>query len=782
MRWIEPGVPRPFEKAGVLIRKANSDYVTEPKDIDHGLLAAIKRVNPGVALTMATDGTDAVFDVLEAYENQLMFSNGSQIQIYESLAEIAQSPSIKKFQYAALVRQERLLLIWHDDLSAILSQAMEIESRILGLVWGSAKNPFGGFDSGLQSYAPSAYAGSTLNLTPEKEKDASVAVEEMDGEMDVEDFGPKESLARPLIFTSAIYVGLGVLLIWILVVGFGNRALQIQIMTDHFYPRLALILSEPVFLCLGLFFVIVIFNNCFQLIGPIGSIKTNSRFYSAIKPNLAQARALGFTPPPITIQMPIYTESLEGVVKPTVTSLQAAISYYESRGGTARIFMNDDGMSIRSEADNVLFKEFYLNNNIGWVSRPKHNFEGFVRRGKFKKASNMNFALNVSNRVEEVLQRSIDKLYEKGLEELSEDQENDLYNQALEQVLKDDPRAKAGGNIRMGEFILIVDSDTIVPEDCLMYGAAEMFLSPEVAIIQHSTGVMQVSWDFFENGITYFTNLVYTAIRFAVGSGETAPFVGHNAFLRWEAVQDVANPPEEDGYICYWSESHVSEDFDIALRLQIKGNIVRLASYHGGGFKEGVSLSIFDELDRWEKYAYGCNELVFNPIRTWLWKGPITPLFRTFLAADLQLSSKLTIIGYVSSYYALASAVPLGLLNYFLVGWLNGELDKFYVESWQGKHSTQRSFCTTLTRSSLRRASGRLQPLLQHLSCSHALPARRNGSLGLAPGELQMDAILHGLLRRRILPHPPRHLRTHVQHRHELGCHRQRKGQLQLLR
>ncbi|KAF1356043.1 hypothetical protein EJ07DRAFT_181633 [Lizonia empirigonia] len=684
MRWIEPGVPRPFEKAGVLIRKSNSDYVTEPKDINHCLLAAIKRVKPGVALTMATDGTDAVFNVLEAYETQLMFSNGSQIQIYESLAEITQSPSIKKFQYAALVRQERVLLIWHDDLGAILSQAMEIESRILGLVWGSAKNPFGGFDSGLQYYAPSAYAGSTLNLTPEKEKDASVAVEEIDGEIDAEDFGPKESLARPLIFTSAIYVGLGVLLIWILVVGFGNRALQIQIMTDHFYPRLALILSELVFLCLGLFFVIVIFNNCFQLIGPIGSIKTNSRFYSAIKPNLAQAQALGFTPPPITIQMPIYTESLEGVVKPIVTSLQAAISYYESRGGTARIFMNDDGMSIRSEADNVLFKEFYLNNNkIGWVSRPKHNFEGFVRRGKFKKASNMNFALNVSNRVEEVLQRSIDRLYEKGLEELSEDQENDLYNEALEQVLKDDPRAKAGGNICMGEFILIVDSDTIVPEDCLMYGAAEMFLSPEVAIVQHSTGVMQVSWDFFENGITYFTNLVYTAIRFAVGSGETAPFVGHNAFLRWEAVQDVTNPPEEDGYICYWSESHVSEDFDIALRLQIKENIVRLASYHGGGFKEGVSLSIFDELDRWEKHAYGCNELVFNPIRTWLWKGSITPLFRTFLAADLQLSSKLTIIGYVSSYYALASAVPLGLLNYFLVGWLNGELDKFYVESWQ---------------------------------------------------------------------------------------------------
>jgi len=58
-----------------------------------------------------------------------------------------------------------------------------------------------------------------------------------------------------------------------------------------------------------------------------------------------------------------------------------------------------------------------------------------------------------------------------------------------------------------------------------MYGAAEMFLSPEVAIVQHATGVMQVSWDYFENGITFFTNLVYTAIRFSVGSGEVAPFV-----------------------------------------------------------------------------------------------------------------------------------------------------------------------------------------------------------------------------------------------------------------
>lgn len=72
--------------------------------------------------------------------------------------------------------------------------------------------------------------------------------------------------------------------------------------------------------------------------------------------------------------------------------------------------------------------------------------------------------------------------------------------------------------------------------------------------------------------------------------------------LIYLAIQSVGRP--DDGYIAYWSENHVSEDFDVALRLQINGNIIRLASYHGEEFKEGVSLTIYDELARWEKYVH----------------------------------------------------------------------------------------------------------------------------------------------------------------------------------
>lgn len=206
--------------------------------------------------------------------------------------------------------------------------------------------------------------------------------------------------------------------------------------------------------------------------------------------------------------------------------------------------------------------------------------------------------------------------------------------------------------------------------------------SPEVGILQFSSGVMQVTHTYFENGITFFTNLVYNSIRWGVSNGDVGPFVGHNAVLRWSAIQQVSYE-DEDGYEKFWSESHVSEDFDMALRLQISGYIVRLAAWAGDGFKEGVSLTVYDELARWEKYAYGCNELVFHPIRKWLYKGPFTPLFRKFVFSNMPLPSKVTIIAYIGTYYAIGASWIMTTANYFAMGWWNGYLDKYYFDSWK---------------------------------------------------------------------------------------------------
>lgn len=106
--------------------------------------------------------------------------------------------------------------------------------------------------------------------------------------------------------------------------------------------------------------------------------------------------------------------------------------------------------------------KFYHDNNISWVARPKNNSEcGYVRKGKFKKASNMNFALSVSTRVERRLLELLSGSLEKS-EMVDPAEEERCYQQALAEVLESDPRIRAGGHLCIGEYILLVDSDTRV--------------------------------------------------------------------------------------------------------------------------------------------------------------------------------------------------------------------------------------------------------------------------------------------------------------------------------
>jgi hypothetical protein len=78
---------------------------------------------------------------------------------------------------------------------------------------------------------------------------------------------------------------------------------------------------------------------------------------------------------------------LASVIEPTVKSIKQAISTYELQGGTANIFLNDDGLQLLPEQERQERIDFYADHNIGWVARPKHGENGFLRRGKFKKVS-----------------------------------------------------------------------------------------------------------------------------------------------------------------------------------------------------------------------------------------------------------------------------------------------------------------------------------------------------------------------------------------------------------
>ena len=88
---------------------------------------------------------------------------------------------------------------------------------------------------------------------------------------------------------------------------------------------------------------------------------------------------------------------------------------------------------------------------------------------------------------------------------------------------------------------------------------------------------------------------------------------------------------------------------------------------------EGVSLNIHDELNKFTKYAYGVNEILFHPLSQWYNIGILNQQFCEFIVSNrISLSTKYVILSYMSSYYALSLSPLLSIVNYFLVGWEDG--------------------------------------------------------------------------------------------------------------
>ncbi|KAF2798522.1 hypothetical protein K505DRAFT_346522 [Melanomma pulvis-pyrius CBS 109.77] len=628
---------------GIIIRKSRGCYVACPPALAQSTFAYYcSLLNVQVAMTVNSRIIQTFLQWSpDATDVPLM--NGLRIQILPTIDDL---PKARKNQFAAFLAGEALLVVWDDEPTNIISRARTIEDELMELVWKTGEPE-------------------DAEEEPEKRKGHAVVEVEID-----EESGQAKPENRPTHIMNAVLVCFTLMIITIML-GAGFRQIVIEILVDKGMIRLAFLALTPIQIFFTLFFAQVIVGCIAQCIGPIRQMTTNSRYYSALLP-----RRLTNNLPHITIQCPVYKEGLWSVIAPTVKSVKQAMSTYELQGGSANMFINDDGLQIIDEEDRQARIDFYADHCIGWTARPQHDSNGFVRKGKFKKASNMNFGLMLSNNVEMKLteiQRD---------EKWSQNDEAREYERCLKEVVEENGRAWADGNIRIGDYIILIDSDTRVPADCLLDAASEMNQSPEVGIMQFSSGVMQVVHTYFENGITFFTNLVYTAIKYTVANGDVAPFVGHNAILRWSAIQQVSFF-DEDGYEKFWSESHVSEDFDMSLRLQVNGYIIRLAAWAGEGFKEGVSLTVYDELARWEKYAYGCNELLFHPLRFWPTRGPFTELFRRFLLSNIRFTSKVTIVSYIGTYYAIGAAWIMTTANYFAVGWFNSYLDKYYIDSWK---------------------------------------------------------------------------------------------------
>ena len=210
----------------------------------------------------------------------------------------------------------------------------------------------------------------------------------------------------------------------------------------------------------------------------------------------------------------------------------------------------------------------------------------------------------------------------------------------------------------------------------------EFLNDKSLGFTQHATKTMSEQRDesYFTRMLAVYTDALYQG-HFLLSSilGCHPPLVGHSIFLRTEAIQQCGRvrtlrkaqqwleriglhflPVDQVGFANlqaenrteYWSESHVSEDFELMIHLYSLGFNGRYCAYPDCEFQEGITRTFDEEAGRHRKFALGAHELVFNPFQEMMSHGIFTPIFRTFVSCDIPSYYKIFLSAYLSSYAA----------------------------------------------------------------------------------------------------------------------------------
>lgn len=643
----------------VAVRVNVGSYILYPQEGSSmpAFSRAMTELNPDAAIIVNTPLVAAALSTLNSGETEIRLSSSKRVQVVKSLDYLG---GARRAQMAAFSDTEQVLVIWSESCRDLIEQVRGFERLLVDYVWSITADPTASSRHSMISRSPSLMS---LNTTLENHVVTSESAESDLAQF--EDYVPE--VRRVQWFAGAVR-GLGVCIATLVVANWIRTVVQAVRLDGEPVYLVTLLAIFPMFLVL-----LPLADNvasCVAMaLGPIRPMMRNSRFYSGVAP---QAPAGKILLPHVTIQVPVYKESLKQVLQPTLDSVRAAITEYELQGGTASILIAEDGMLVVDEEEKQARLDFYRRHDIAWIARPRHG-DMFVRAGRFKKASNLNFSMQISKKYEDSI-----------LANPNQDREA-----LLQRILKErHPEADGEGDVSLGELILLIDSDTRIPADSLLPSAYEMASSPEVGILQHCSGVLIVGSGFFEKSLAYFMRFVYFFISWQTATGEVAPFVGHNAFLRKSAIAELSDESldasRSDGFIRPWSEETVSEDLDLGLRLLLKGWITRWATYSNYGYQEGVSLTYVDEVNRWRKYTYGIFELFLNPLWRWPVQGPVPKLIRTvFWSSKVPTHYKFHLLAYAASYIAIGLSLPFAFALYLVQGWLGPWLLPFFVSNFE---------------------------------------------------------------------------------------------------
>ncbi len=128
----------------------------------------------------------------------------------------------------------------------------------------------------------------------------------------------------------------------------------------------------------------VIVGGLFNMICPIGFLKRNSQYFSCHPPSSLVPLSISSIDTEktvsVTIQIPIYKENFETVIKPTLNSLIKCRDYGKHKtpenndgenahGINVNIICHDDGLFVWDKDLSENRNRFYTENNIGYIGR-----------------------------------------------------------------------------------------------------------------------------------------------------------------------------------------------------------------------------------------------------------------------------------------------------------------------------------------------------------------------------------------------------------------------------
>lgn len=158
----------------------------------------------------------------------IQLKDGLKLQV---LPNIAFLPTCQKYQNAAFIKDQAILIVWADSPKEVLARAAAIEEQMMYV-----------FSQGMSPY------GEGENEKKEEQDVHVVEVNSEDGYSKEEGYVEKP---RKIVLTQAILTGITLLLITAAMAS-GWRQMAIEISVDNSYLRLVLLVVTPVQIWLAL--------------------------------------------------------------------------------------------------------------------------------------------------------------------------------------------------------------------------------------------------------------------------------------------------------------------------------------------------------------------------------------------------------------------------------------------------------------------------------------------------------------------------------------------------